>query len=177
MMTSSIDLQGLTLKMIRDRCDDVGDCWIWRDAVGRTGYPIMKRSQRGGCMLVRRVVVALDGRPAAPRQPVMCTCGEKRCVNPAHLQPTTISAVAKAAAAKGSFSTTARAARIAQAKRASSQAKLTLEQVREIRASDESNLALAERFGVNRSRIGAIRRGVAWKDYSNPFTALMRRAA
>lgn len=173
---SGMDVHGVTLKTIHDRCDEVGECWIWKDAVSQHGYPIMRR-RPGGCLLVRRVAVALDGRPAAPRQPVMCTCGEKRCVNPAHLQPTTISAVAKAAAAKGSFSTTARAARIAQSKRASSQAKLTLEQVREIRASDESNLALAERFGVNRSRIGAIRRGVAWKDYSNPFTALMRRAA
>ncbi len=164
-------MKDLTLKMIHDRCDEVGDCWIWKDAVGQHGYPIMRRLP-GGCQLVRRVVVALDGRPAAARQPVTCTCDEKRCCNPAHLKPSTPSAVGKAAAAKGSFSTKARAARIAQGRRSSGATKLTLDLVREIRSSEETGPVLAERYGVNRSLIGSIRRGTAWKDYSNPFSGL-----
>jgi len=164
---------GITLKMIHDRCDEVGDCWIWKDAVGKHGYPIMRR-RPSGCLLVRRVAVALGGRPAQPRQPVACTCDEKRCCNPAHLKPSTPAAVAKAAAAKGAFSSMARSAKIAQSKRAS--AKLTLEIAREIRASEDSGPALAERYGVTRSMIGIIRRGAAWRDYSNPFTGLIGAA-
>lgn len=164
----------ITLKTIHDRCDEVGECWIWKDAVGKQGYPIM-RLRPGGCLLVRRVAVALDGRPAAARQPVTCTCDEKRCCNPKHLKPSTPSAVAKAAAARGSFSTRSRAAKIAAGKRSSGAAKLTLEQAREIRASEDTGPVLAERYGVNRSLIGSIRRGVAWRDYSDPFAGLGAR--
>ena len=48
-----------------------------------------------------------------------------------------------------------------------------MEQVREIRLSEDSGPVLAERYGVNRSLIGGIRRGTAWRDYSNPFAGLM----
>ncbi len=162
----------LTLKTIHDRCDEVGECWIWKDAVGQHGYPIIRR-RPGGCLLVRRVAVALDGRPAAPRQPVACTCNEKRCCNPAHLKPSSPKAIGKAAAARGSFASKSRAAKIAAGKRSSGSAKLTMEQVREIRLSEDSGPVLAERYGVNRSLIGGIRRGTAWRDYSNPFAGLM----
>lgn len=164
----------ITLQIIHDRCDEVGDCWLWKDATGAQGYPIIRR-RPGGCQLVRRVVVALDGRPAMARQPVASTCGEKLCCNPAHLAPSTIAAVAKKAAANGSFSRPERAARIAASKRKSDSAKLTMEQAREIRASTESGPVLAERYGVNRSLIGGIRRGQAWRDYSNPFAGLGAR--
>jgi len=165
----------ITLKMIHDRCDEVGECWIWKDAVGQHGYPIMRR-RPGGCLLVRRVAVALDGRPAAVRQPVTCTCAEKRCCNPKHLKPSTPSAVGKAAAARGSFSSKPRAAKIAAGTPKADGAKLTLEQVREIRASEDTGPVLAQRYGGNRSLIGGIRRGTVWKDYSSPFAGLMGTA-
>ena len=50
--------------------DPATRCWIWQGAYGSTGYPIMKSpGVKGGCLLVRRVVVELDSRPAKPRQP------------------------------------------------------------------------------------------------------------
>jgi hypothetical protein len=42
-------------------------------------------------------------------------------------------------------------------------AKLTTEQVREIRVSTESGVTLAKRFNVTRSTISSIRRGKTWK--------------
>ena len=167
----------ITLKDIHDRCDEVGDCWIWKQAVSQTGYPIIRR-RPNGCLLVRRVAVALDGRQAAPRQTVVAICNDNRCCNPAHLKPSDLSSVAKAAAARGSFSTKARSARIAATRRAAGNLKMTLEMAREVRASNESGPVLAKRYGVDRSLIGSIRRGEVWKDYSNPFDGLgMRRAA
>ena len=156
---------GITLQTIRDRCEDVGDCWIWRQAVTPRGsYPIM-RVRPGGCLYVRRVVVALDGRPAKPRQPVVATtCGEARCCNPAHLQATTVAAVAQHAAAQGKFSSLTRRAKVAAHRRAAPGVKLTMEIAHTIRASDETGPVLAAcrslgaacacqgRTGNNRSR-------------------------
>jgi hypothetical protein len=42
-------------------------------------------------------------------------------------------------------------------------AKLSADQVREIRASSESDRVLGERFGVDRNNISAIRRRETWK--------------
>lgn len=160
----------VTLKEIHDRCEEVGDCWIWQQAVSTNGYPILRR-RPGPCLLVRRVVVELAGRPAATRQPVVCSCDEKLCCNPAHLKSSSNSDVGKKAAKKGAFSGKARGAKIAASKRAAG--KLTMDDARAIRASSETGPILAARYGVNRSLIQSIRTGKAWKDYSNPFGGLM----
>lgn len=163
----------ITLETIKDRCHEVADCWLWKNATSDGGYPIVK--VRGcGCRLVRRLVLDFVGTPAMPRQPVVTTCGEKLCVNPAHLKASTTAAVSQAAAAKGAFSGVARAAKIAAFKRAES-AKLDMEKAREIRLSSESGPVLAARYGVNKSVINNIKRGTSWKDHSNPFFALGAR--
>ena len=125
---------------------------------------------------MRRVVLALDGRPAGPRQPVAPTCGERACVNPAHLVRSSIRQVAQRAAKAGAFSTPLRAARIAAGKRASHQAKLTADQARQIRESLESGPVLALRYGVDKSMINNIKRGQAWRVYGSPFAGLGARA-
>jgi len=92
----------ITLETIKDRCHEVADCWLWKNATSDGGYPIVK--VRGcGCRLVRRLVLDFVGTPAMPRQPVVTTCGEKLCVNPAHLKASTTAAVSQAAAAKVRF--------------------------------------------------------------------------
>lgn len=42
-------------------------------------------------------------------------------------------------------------------------ARLTIEQVREIRSSSEAAMDLARRFGVGKTTVGQIRRGVTWR--------------
>lgn len=164
----------MNIKYIKDRCVEVGDCWIWQGAVGASGYPITKASGvKSGCVLVRRLAVELDGRPAKPRQPVRATCNDKKCCNPDHLVPSTWSAIGKIAGASGAFSGVNRCAKIAKAKR-ERDAKLTVEQVQEIRESTEAQRKIAERMGVNKNVIQSIRAGKAWKDYSNPFAGLIR---
>ncbi|MGV2480270.1 UNVERIFIED_CONTAM: hypothetical protein IGO34_26065, partial [Salmonella enterica subsp. enterica serovar Weltevreden] len=105
---------------------------------------------------------------------VVAASVKQLCVNPAHLPASTISAVAKAAADRGVFSGIARAAKIAAARRAQS-AKLDIQKARDIRMSSESGPVLAARYGVNKSRINAIKRGEAWKDHVNPFYGLGAR--
>lgn len=161
---------GVSLQHVRERCEEVGDCWIWQRCTNHMGYPVMRI---GGTMrLVRRVAVEASGRALLPRQPVAVRCGERGCVNPEHLFPSSESAIAKKAAKRGAWSSPMRGAKIAQARR-TTMAKLTLEQAREIRASSDSGPVLAARYGVNRSLVSRIRRGDAWREYmGNPFAGL-----
>lgn len=161
----------VTMEQVQARCEEVGDCWMWQGATSDTGYPIMKR-YGGPCMFVRRVVMQLKGRPPAARQPVVSTCGEKCCCNPSHLKLATPSEVGKRAAAQGAYSSPARAAKIAKARRNAPGAKLTLDQAREIRASEESGPVLAARFGIDKSQVNNIKRGDAWREYCTPFSGL-----
>lgn len=163
----------ITLKEIHDRCDEVGECWIWRDATSHGGYPIMKRSG-GPCLYVRRVVAELNGDVPEPRQPVATTCGEKCCCNPEHVHTTTTKKVAKAAAKRGAFSTLSRRMKVAAAKRSGPGAKLDMDKAREIRLSIKTGKELAAEYGVNVSVIKGIRQGRMWVDYSSPFAGLMR---
>ena len=167
-------LEELTLAHIKARTEEVGDCWIWQQGT-TNGYPQMKVQGRC-CKLVRRMVVEIEGRPAEPRQPVVATCGEALCVNPAHLKATSTSDAAKRAAKKGAWQGKARAAKIAKTRRRSNvNKKLDIYKAREIRMSTESGPVLAARYGVDRSLISRIKRGTDWKDYANPYSALGAR--
>ena len=169
-----MQFEDLTLDHIKSRTEEVGDCWIWQQGA-TNGYPQMKVQGRC-CKLVRRMVVEIDGRPAEPRQPVVATCGEALCVNPAHLKATSTSDAAKRAAKKGAWQGKARAAKIAKTRRRSNvNKKLDIDKAREIRMSTESGPVLAARYGVNRSLISRIKRGTDWKDYANPYSALGAR--
>lgn len=166
--------EDLTPQDLLDRSDEVGECWLWNQATSKGGYPIMKI--RGcGCKYVRRIAAELAGHELAPRQPVATSCNEKLCVNPAHCDPSTIQAVAKKAGEAGAWSTPKRSAKIAAAKRA--KGKLTADQAAEIRASTESGPVLAARFGIDKSMVNNIKRGEAWKDYTNPFAGMFASLA
>ena len=157
---------------LASRCDEFGDCLIWRDSTTEQGYPIYK-PVGCGCTLVRRAVFVMHGGQIKTRQPVVTTCGERACINPQHLAASTTRAVALAAGARGAHSGIAIGAKIAAVKRASV-AKITMEAAREIRLSTETGPVLAQRHGVHKSLNNSIKRGKAWKDYSNPFAGLMR---
>lgn len=167
---------------ILEGADEYGDCLIWRGAKNTTGgYPVMKTDSKNE--LVRRLVFTLNGGTLKPRQPVAMLCGEKCCVNPAHMKSSSTREIAQMAAKRGAFVNPTRGAKIAQKRRASDTAKLTMEVAREIRMSNETGPVLAARYGVNKTVINGIKAGKRWKDYRNPFAQLMaqndhaRRAA
>lgn len=162
----------MNLEIIKGRCIEEGECWIWQGAYSSNGYPIMKAAGvKSGCLLVRRLVVELDGRPAKPRQPVAASCDDKRCCNPACLKPSSTSAIGKKAGKNGAYSRMSRRAKIAASRRG--HGKLNYEQAAEIRLSKESGPVLAERYGIDKSMVNNIKRGEAWRDYSSPFAGLM----
>jgi hypothetical protein len=69
-------------------------------------------------------------------------CRNRACVRPDHLEPVTH----------------------AENMRRSKRSKLTHAQVREIRASSDDALILAERYRVSRDTIYNVRSGYSWKD-------------
>ena len=63
-------------------------------------------------------------------------------------------------------------ARIAAAKRASPQAKITQADAAAIRASTEVLRILAERYGICIGTVSKIRRGICRKDFTSPWAGL-----
>ena len=170
--------ESLLMMRVVDKIDDDGECWMWAGALSNEGHPIIHLRQpvygHTGCLTVRRFVWLLTHGILQPRAPIGCTCGEKLCVNPAHLYQSTVSKVGKIAAKNGAWKGRDRAIKISMTKRAS--AKLDIEKAREIRLSLESGPALAARYGVHKSLINGIKRGTVWRDHSSPFAALGARA-
>ena len=99
-------------------------------------------------------------------------CGNPYCINPEHQEAVTEREKMRQAAARGVFSAPARCAAIAKHRRANV-GKITMEQAAEIRQSAESGAELSRRYGICETRISSIKRGIGWRDYSNPWQGLM----
>ena len=172
---SALIANTLEMMAILDRTVEEGECLLWTGATGDSGHPIYKPNGCG-CTLVRRAMFRLAGGELIPRQPIDTRCGDKLCLNAAHLVQSTIAKIGQRAARRGAWSGLARKVKIAKAKRG--KMKLTEEKAREIRESSESGPVLAARYGVNKSLVNGIKRGVAWRDYTpNPWAGLGGRAA
>lgn len=115
-------------------------CWIWRLARKHDGYG---KTMRNGRTLQAHIAMWLDLHGSVPDGLQLDhLCRVRECCNPSHLEPVTP----------------------AENSRRSNAAKLTAEAVAEIKASGETNKALAHRFGVDPSNVSHIRRGSTWKD-------------
>lgn len=159
----------LTLKDIKNRTEEVGECWIWQQGT-TNGQPQMKVKGLP-TKLVRRMSLQMVDRAAAPGQPVEVTCDDPMCVNPAHLVPSSTKAIARRASKQGRLFSPTRAANIAAARRAQ-YAKLTPDGALQIKTSEEPTHILAARLQVCESTVTGVRRGRTWKDYNNPFARL-----
>jgi len=160
-----------TLDMIRARCTECGDCWEWQRALTGGRYPTLR--YKGRVINARRAVFEMAGGKLQPKSFIVTTCGNARCLNPSHLKQVRQRDHMARVAALGAMGGPVRSAKIAAAKRAQS-AKITLTDARQIRASDEPVKTLAERYGLSKDRIYRIRRGLAWREYSNPFAGLIQ---
>lgn len=160
----------VTAKDLLDRSKEVGDCWIWQQALSPGGYPIM-RPKGCQCVSVRRVAAEIAGHKLGHGEWVITTCGEKQCVNPDHAKPSTRKA-AMQRSEKVKQVSSARRSILSQNARV--KAKINMEIADQIRASDKKTLELANQYGIHASTVKRIRNGSAWKDYkNNPFVGLM----
>ena len=163
----------VTLDTIHGRCDEVGECWIWRGSLSH-GTPYINIDRRSTS--VRRFVANLLGRQTKNRYVTNC-CGDLLCVAPDHLRVVTRSQLNTMIAERTGYGKSlARSVKLAEAGRR--RARLSPELVQMIRESDLSAAQLAKQLGVAKSTVNDARRGDTWRDYhNNPWTQLLRLAA
>ena len=168
-----IDMGKIDLEYIRARCREDGDCWIWRLGFTSRQVPSMHAGKK--IVGVRRVVAELLGLQIEGKK-VTTKCGNKRCVCPDHVLPATPVALGKMVAKRtGYASFTVRNKKISDAKRANS-SKLTAEQAKEIRESDDRLIDIAAKYGIAAATAQRIKAGKVWKTYgATPFSGLGAR--
>ena len=146
-----------------------GEFWQWHGCM-QGAVPMMKHD--GKVANVRRLVLIERGVPMKGYIATY-TCSNPACVNPEHTGRSTRTQMNRRNMAEMSCATnTLRVKRIAEIKRLTN-AKLSLDDVRQIRASDDTQRNLAARLGVTQTTVGRIRRGEMWKTFSaSPFSGL-----
>jgi hypothetical protein len=134
----------------------VTGCWIWTGSLNNLGYGrfAINRSHRGA----HRMSWEAHRGQIPPGLQVLHKCDVRCCVNPDHLF------LGTASDNMGDMWAKRRHPGAGQRGEKHSQAKLTAEQVAEIRASRPFTKGLAKKYGVSNSRISAIRNNQSWKD-------------
>jgi hypothetical protein len=130
---------------------DDRNCWVVTSHRAKN-QKFPARRVKGKLVYLHREAFETAFGPVPEGRVVRQTCGQCLCINPKHLALVTFDDVAADRAARG---VQARGPK-------NGRSKLTPEQVGEIRRSDETQKALAERFGVDPSLVGRIRRGELW---------------
>lgn len=135
------------------KVDQSGDCWTWRGSVDSGGYGTIKGATNQN-LKAHRVSWVLAKGDIPRGLDVLHRCDNRRCVRPEHLFLGTDTENMADMVQKG------RSAKLPGERNPA--AKLTPEQVNEIRQSKEFSTTLAARFGVHKETVGRIRRGLSW---------------
>lgn len=114
------------------------------------------RKYKGKSINYHRAVYQEIHGDLAPGMVVLHTCDNPRCINPDHLRAGTQSENVQDMLQKGRDNYTNPTGE------AHGQSRLTEEQVAEIKESSDIQRILAERFGVARTTISAIKTGRSW---------------
>lgn len=161
-----------TAEQLYARCDEVGHCALWQGPVCNhvpqfyvRKRPNGGRDKHGAFLSCRRLVFeAVSGKPIPKGKFPVAMCRDRRCIRYEHLKLLTRKQIGQLASKEGKFSAPQRAAAIREGIRKAGRLKLTPEQVREIRTSDETGVALAARMGVDKSLPPRIRRNEAHRE-------------
>ncbi len=159
------------LETIASKTTDDAGCMVWTRSCCN-GHPAARIGNK--TMLVRRVLwVELHGDIPSGHI-VHMTCNTPLCVEPGHMELTTFQKLGKKLGALGVMSGPIRSAAIARSKR-KTHAKLSDDAVRDIRTSNESGVALAEKYGISQAHLSKVRLHKAWREFSSPFNGLGAR--
>lgn len=157
------------LEVLLNRCEYEGDCLIWPGAL-RGGAPLSDIEPGRQVMLRRYVYQSTHSVKLSSKLCVRMKCDCGKCLNVEHMYVAKKSSVSKEN--RNNITVSGRLSYTSHIRK--SKSKLTIDDVREIRSSPDTGIAMAEKFNVSRTTISAIRRGARWKDVvSNPFSGLI----
>jgi hypothetical protein len=122
-------------------------CHVWQLSKTRGGYGQVRNSS-AGMSLAHRVSYEEQFGPIPPGLQLDHLCRVRACVNPEHLEVVTS----------------------AQNVRRGNKAKLSWQQVAEIRTSSEKQTVLAARYGVTQGHVSRIKSGLTWRSPSSSLT-------
>jgi hypothetical protein len=131
------------------------ECWNWLAGHTATGYA--EFSINNEMRRANRVSYEMEHGRIPPDMDICHTCDNRSCVNPRHLFLGTRSDNMKDAVKKG------RARGLIPSGESHPSARLTVEQVREIRASTDDPALIAVKYGVSRVHVYQIRLHLKWK--------------
>ena len=149
-------LQGLASRFWAkvDKSGGADACWLWTGATAGRGYGRIYDPRIGHHAAAHRISWELSNGPI-PDGLFMChRCDNPPCVNPAHLFPGTHTDNMRDAGVKGR--------RVFMTCEKHGRAKLTPDQVQEIRQSPEAKRALARRYGIDPAQVRNIKNGKSW---------------
>jgi hypothetical protein len=139
-----------------DKGDD-DECWNWTAWVNRFGYGQL--SYQGRRVLAHRLAFELAKQPIPDGMVIRHTCDNPKCCNPAHLEAGTqadnVADCATRRRTRGHFKD--------KPGSLNPSAKLTEDQVREIRESTATNAATAALYGVGATVVSNIRNRRLWR--------------
>lgn len=133
------------------------DCWEWTGSKVKGGYgQIGKGGREIGNEMTHRLSWEIHNGPIPEGMFVCHSCDNRSCVNPDHLFLGTHSDNVQDMVAKG------RVGDVGRKGTKHHKAKLTDEDVREIRAAEDSTTTLALIYGVSTSTIQRVKSGKGW---------------
>lgn len=148
------------------KVEKTDECWLWRGAVKDTGYGVFWFN--GRIERAHRVSWELHHGPVPEGVCVLHKCDIRICVNPDHLWLGDYADNNEDMADKG------RAIIPVSYGEKHGKAKLTDDQVSEIKASSDSGVELANRYGVSRSTISSVRLGYTRNNGTSAMCVRMR---
>lgn len=154
---------------IATRTEQEGDCIIWTGAVDSRGVPIMRIAPDRKLHSVRRVIATLAGMDVEGKL-VSTKCDCQQCV--AHLVVLTRKKLQQRTAKRNPYAQSITRNKKISDKARTRLAKLTLEQVREMRASGLAPRAAATLYGVSQTAAYEILSHRTWREYSSPWAGL-----
>jgi len=159
---------------IRLRCRQCADCLFWYTKAkteNRRRHPMGRLPEHDKPLLMRRALYEAEKGPIRKGYSLIPKCGDDCCIEPEHQKQITHNQQSVAGSEVSKESPT-RGLRVSASRRKQGLLKLTPELVREIRASNETGLAIAQRLGVHNKTISDVRLYKTWADVDNPFGKL-----
>lgn len=154
---------------IASRTEQEGDCLVWTGALDSYGAPVLRIAPERKMHSVRRVMAALAGMDIEGKF-VSTKCDCQLCIT--HLVVLTRKKLQQRTAKRNPYAQSITRNKKISDKARTRLAKLTLEQVQEMRASGLASRPAAERYGVAQSTASDILSHRTWREYSSPWAGL-----